>query len=31
MSKQIPGSMPRGCDATYRGYLTSEPPKRLAL
>ena len=31
MSKQIPGSMPRACDATYRGYLTSEAPKRIAL
>ena len=31
MNKQIPGAMPRSCDATYRGYLTSEPPKRIAL
>lgn len=31
MSKQIPGSMPRACDATYRGYLTSEAPKRIQL
>ena len=22
---EIPGAMPRGCDATYRGYLTDEP------
>ena len=33
MSGQIPGSVPRNCDATYRGYLTKKdgPPKRVML
>ena len=29
--KRTPGSVPRGCDATYRGYLTKDPPQRVAL
>ncbi len=28
--RQTPGSVPRGCDATYRGYLTRDAPKRVA-
>lgn len=31
MSGQIPGSVPRNCDTTYRGYLTREKPKRITL
>ena len=33
MSTQIPGSVPRGLDATVRGWLTKKdgPPKRMAL
>ena len=31
MSAKIPGSVPRNCDTTYRGYLTREKPKRITL